>query len=99
MSSEYPEPSSEGTNLPALPPELRKPRLRRTEASEYLRLMHGIEIAPSTLAKLACIGGGPRFQIAARKPLYPPVELDAWANARLGPLRSSSAETEDESRR
>jgi hypothetical protein len=45
-----------------LPPRLRKPRLRRNETSEYLRLVYGIQVAPATLAKWACYGEGPAMQ-------------------------------------
>ena len=66
-------------------------RLRRTEASEYLKERWGIDRAPSTLAKLACIGGGPRFQRANRIPLYAPEFLDEWAQEILSPpMRSTS---------
>ena len=77
---------------PAIPMQLRKPRLRRREASEYLAFAHGITFAPTTLAKLACVGGGPSFHKAGRWPLYPIAELDRWANARLGRLVSSTSE-------
>lgn len=74
-----------------LPSHLRKPRLRRPEASEYLELAHGLTIAPATLAKLVSVGGGPGFQKAGRSPLYPKDELDRWAVERLGKiLRNSS---------
>lgn len=86
------EPASAGTLELCLPPALRKPRLRRWEVSEYLRLAHGIEVAPATLAKWACTGGGPRYQSLNRTPLYPREELDRWAAERLGALRSSSSE-------
>jgi hypothetical protein len=62
------------------------PPVRRYEASGYLKRRHGIECAPATLAKLACIGGGPAFYRAGRRPLYPLDELDKWAIARLGNL-------------
>lgn len=75
-----------------LPAERHKPRLRRWEASDYLRLMHGIEIAPATLAKMASVGGGPGFQKSARVPLYPTDELDRWAIERLGSLRRSTSD-------
>lgn len=76
-----------------LPPALRKPRLRRWEASEYLEMVHGISYAPATLAKMASIGGGPIYQKANNTPLYAREELDAWALARLGkPRRSTSDE-------
>lgn len=76
-----------------LPLALRKPRLRRWEASEYLETAHGITIAPATLAKLASIGGGPPYQKSLKTPLYPRDELDAWALARLGKLRRSTSDT------
>ena len=46
-------------------------RLRRAEASAYLKEKHGIDRAPTTLAKYAVVGGGPRFQHVGRLPLYP----------------------------
>jgi hypothetical protein len=73
-----------------LPPALRKPRLRRWEAVEYLRLAFGIEIRPATLAKYASVGGGPAFNKSNRTPLYPTAELDRWAIDRLGKLRVSN---------
>jgi hypothetical protein len=75
-----------------LPPALRKPRLRRSEASQYLLLVYGLAIAPATLAKYASVGGGPCFNRANRIPLYPVTELDAWAEARLGRLVASTSE-------
>jgi hypothetical protein len=80
------------TAEPCLPIHLRKPRLRRFEVPEYLRVMHGIEIAVATLAKFATIGGGPGYQKCLRTPMYPRDELDRWAIARLGPLRKSSSD-------
>ena len=73
-------------------PTAGKPRLRRWEASRYLRDRHGIELAVSTLAKLACLGGGPPFQKAGRVPLYPVDLLDAWATTRLGRVVNSTLE-------
>ncbi len=43
-------------------------RLSRREASEFLTA-HGFKTAPTTLAKLACIGGGPVFESFGRRPL------------------------------
>ena len=43
-----------------LPEKFNRPRLRRKDAAEYLELRWGIKIAPSTLAKWACTGGGPQ---------------------------------------
>jgi hypothetical protein len=69
------------------------PRRRRAEASSYLKEKWGIDRKPSTLAKLACIGGGPRFEVAGRFPLYTDPELDAWARSILSPLKSSTSDT------
>ena len=74
-----------------LPSHLRKPRLRRWEAAEYLALVHGIEIAAATLAKYASVGGGPGFQRSIRTPLYPRDELDRWAAERLGNVIRNTA--------
>ena len=79
----------EGSNLPL---NLRKPRLRRDEASKYLELVHGITLAPSTLASMATRGGGPAFQKMNRTPLYPRTSLDDWAVEKLGELRTSTSE-------
>jgi len=68
------------------------PRLRRMEACVYLKQVHGIDRAPATLAKLATIGGGPRFESANRIPLYRPSELDRWARALLSPLKESTSD-------
>jgi hypothetical protein len=76
-----------------LPANLRKPRLRRWEAAEYLKLVHGIEVAPATLAKWVTVGGGPKFQKVNRTPLYPTVDLDSWATEKLSvPLRNRPAQ-------
>lgn len=68
-------------------------RHRRAASSIYLRQKWGIERTPGTLAKLAVIGGGPRFQLAGRIPLYPESELDKWAESILSPLKSSTSDT------
>ncbi|MHC2017155.1 hypothetical protein [Methylobacterium sp. CM6247] len=49
-------------------------------------------MAVATLAKLACLGGGPPFQKAGRVPLYPVELLDEWALARLGRVIRSTSE-------
>lgn len=74
------------TNLANLPP-----RLNRLQASEYLYERHGIKRAPSTLAKLACIGGGPAFRKAGRWPLYDIPDLDAWVDKLLGEKQNSTS--------
>jgi hypothetical protein len=66
--------------------------MRRAEAARYVRESHGIPCSPATLAKYACVGGGPAFRKAGKFPIYSRDELDAWANARLSePVQSTSA--------
>jgi len=67
-------------------------RHRRNEAAEYLTSKYGIPCSPKTLAKKACIGGGPKFQLAGRIPLYPEPELDRYAASILSPLKSSTSD-------
>jgi hypothetical protein len=43
--------------------------LRRRAAAEYLREHWGIPCGEKTLAKLACVGGGPLYQLFGRIPL------------------------------
>jgi hypothetical protein len=65
--------------------------LRRKAASKYLREVHGVDRAPSTLAKYAVLGGGPIFQRMGRHPVYTPINLDKWVASKLsGPMRSTS---------
>ena len=67
-------------------------RMRRRDASDYLREVHGVQLAPTTMAKLAVQGGGPKFLLDGRFPLYPRPELDSFALARLGHLRGSTSD-------
>jgi hypothetical protein len=66
--------------------------MRRKLASEYLDKVHGITLAPTTMAKLAVVGGGPPFWLDGRFPLYGRDHLDEYAAKRLGPLRSSTSD-------
>ena len=67
--------------------------LRRTEAASYVTTTYGIPCSPKTLAKLACVSSdGPPFRLAGRFPLYPTSGLDAWAQAKIGPLVRSTSE-------
>jgi len=79
-------------DLAQLPSSLRKPRLNRREASEYLMLAHGVSRKPATLAKLHCTGGGPPVQYIGRSPVYPRTDLDTWAEALIGPTCHSTSE-------
>lgn len=65
--------------------------LRRRTAAEYLRANRGIPCSEKTLAKLACIGGGPVYRLFGRFPLYLIADLDAYAEAKLSkPVHSTS---------
>ena len=65
-------------------------RLDRRQAAAFLTA-RGYRTAPATLAKLACVGGGPTFESFGRKPLYREADLLAWAKAKTtGPRRSTS---------
>ena len=67
-------------------------RLTRAGASAYLKERHCISRTAGTLAKLAVIGGGPKFRkIGSRQVLYDVADLDAWAESILtAPLGSTS---------
>ncbi len=53
-------------------------KMRAPEAASYLRM------AGSTLAKLRCYGGGPRFaKVGPRLVVYDRADLDAWLANRL----------------
>ena len=60
-------------------------RFRRKDASVYLHQTWGLDYSPRTLAKLACIGGGPAMEYAGRFPLYTELLLDAWATEKISP--------------
>jgi hypothetical protein len=65
--------------------------LRRTEAADYVQERWGYPLSPRTLAKLACVGGGPTFRRASRFPLCEIKDLDSWVRAKLTrPVRSTS---------
>ncbi len=71
---------------------VRRRRLRRNEASAYLKDRHDIDCAPKTLAKLAVIGGGPAMEYVGRFPLYPEDALDDFARGKLSPRVKSTSE-------
>ena len=52
----------------------------------------GFQTAPSTLATLACRGGGPPYRLFGRKPLYRWGDVLEWAVNRTSAPASSSAE-------
>jgi hypothetical protein len=65
--------------------------LRRSEAANYVQERWGYPLSPKTLAKLAVVGGGPKFRKASRFPLYEVVWLDEWVRSKLSlPVSSTS---------
>ena len=67
-------------------------KMRRAEAARYIRETHGIPCTPATLAKYACLGGGPIYRKAGKFPIYARDDLDAWANCRLSKLVRCTSE-------
>jgi hypothetical protein len=67
-----------------------KQYLSRVNASRYLQ-EHGLRVAPSTLAKLAVVGGGPPFVKFMSRALYEPRDLDEWAASRVSSKRNSTS--------
>lgn len=65
--------------------------LRCKAAAEYLKSKYGFG-AFRTLAKLATIGGGPKFRMTGRFPVYAFEDLDTWALGRMGEPVSSTSE-------
>ena len=68
-----------------------KTYLRRDKAAAYLQERYGA-YTTDTLAKLACVGGGPRFQKLGPFPVYVPEDLDAWAMSRMTRAVGSTSE-------
>lgn len=66
--------------------------LRRSDAAKHVTDTWGIPLSPKTLAKLAVVGGGPKFRKAGRVPLYDPANLDEWARTKLSSLVASTSE-------
>ncbi|MEJ0092205.1 MAG: hypothetical protein WDN46_01865 [Methylocella sp.] len=65
--------------------------LRRANAASYVQERWGLPCSNAWLGKLAVVGGGPIFRKAGRTPIYDPIDLDAWAEARIGaPQKSTS---------
>ena len=66
--------------------------MRRAEAARYIRETYGIPCTPATLAKYACLNGGPMYRKAGKFPIYARDDLDAWASRRLSKLVRSTSE-------
>jgi hypothetical protein len=65
--------------------------LRRGDAATYIRTTYGFPCSRQWLAKLAVIGGGPVYRKAGRFPIYSTIDLDEWANGRIGAPRYSTS--------
>ena len=50
--------------------------MRRADAARYIRETYGIPCVAPTLAKYACVGGGPAFRKAGKFPIYARDDLD-----------------------
>jgi hypothetical protein len=66
--------------------------LCRKAAGGYLKDKYGFG-SERTLAKLACLGGGPEFRKAGSTVLYEPAKLDEWAISKVGQPQRSTSDT------
>jgi hypothetical protein len=65
-------------------------RIDTRQASDFL-IERGYKIAPATLNKKRCVGGGPEFELFGRRPLYTERALLEWVQSRTtDSLRSTS---------
>ena len=64
----------------------------RREAAEYLTEVRGLPTSWRSLQKLACVGGGPVYQIYGNRAVYTNENLDAYAEAKLSSPRRSTSE-------
>ena len=66
---------------------------RRRDAAKYLKITWGIDCAPRTLAKIACISSdGPEMHYIGRIPYYEKTGLDDFAAKSLGPVSRSTSD-------
>jgi hypothetical protein len=61
------------------------------QASAFLTDL-GFRIAPATLNKLRCVGGGPEFESFGRRPLYRESSLLTWVETRCSGSRRSTSD-------
>jgi len=64
--------------------------LDRREAAEHLTA-RGLRVSKNTLQKWVTTGGGPTYRRFGKLAVYLQADLDAWAEAKLSPPRSSSS--------
>lgn len=63
--------------------------LTRAEASAYIATF-GISVSPKTLAKYACLGGGPAYRLFGMRALYTAEDIDTWLAEKISPVRYSA---------
>ncbi|GGH24534.1 hypothetical protein GCM10007036_31000 [Alsobacter metallidurans] len=69
--------------------------LSRADAATYVHSRWGAKCSRSFLAKMACLGGGPRFVKIGRSAVYSRPDLDAWCRSRMSaPASKASSEQE-----
>lgn len=67
-----------------------KQYVRRSPAAEYVKERYGF-CTEKSLAKLATIGGGPKYRKIGKMVVYDLDDLDAWAQSRMSePVGSTS---------
>lgn len=71
------------TQMPSQLPVQARAKLRAPDAARFLGL------APATLAKLRCVGGGPVFAKFGRAVVYDRTDLEAWCDGK-GKQRSTA---------
>lgn len=70
--------------------EIRKEYLTRGQAAEYC-IKQCLPVSPKTLAKYACVGGGPKFcKFGTMRVIYKIEDLDEWIERRLSKTFSST---------
>ena len=63
--------------------EIMKEYLTRGQAAEYC-IKQGLPVSQKTLAKYACVGGGPKFRkFGTMRVVYKITDLDEWIEQRL----------------
>ena len=65
--------------------------LLRPQAAAYIN-ERGLPYSATTLAKLATIGGGPKYRRFGNRAVYTTEDLDIWIEEKLSPLRASTSE-------
>jgi hypothetical protein len=68
--------------------------LNRKEQADYCK-QRGLKMTPHHLAKLACTGGGPEYQIWGNQAVATPQQMDTFIADKLSAPRRSTSEAED----